>query len=459
VPENEVSNALGFTKTTYISPAQSNVNHFNDLLRDDTPGGFLDNALKDAQLRTPISLNPDAPDPRLEKLQKQLYAHADSNDLFTIGLTWDDPKECERIVTALRNRYIEEAGDIRQASSLATATFLNSQIKDYADRMRVAENALIEYKKAHSGLLPEAQAAEIDQLSQLRTERDMLQVTSRDAELNIQAIQQRLAVIPKTTVLQQTVAADPSVIGKYGVTIQGLNQKRAALLSHGYLPDSTPVTDIDRKIAQFRPLADAEQREIAKHNENNVIEKTTQDNPEYLDLTQKLTQARIEQQTNASRLQNLDRQIGEYEARMKALPVAARELSDKTRDYTIVKQQYEELLQRREQANLKAKLDRVAATATLTPYGVVHAKTTAGAKKTLLLAIAAMVTGLAVGVGMIVLGEWMDPSLRYDGDAERYLGVPVLASLPRVGVPGGARPVATALPPAGGGPVLGIAAD
>jgi len=41
-----------------------------------------------------------------------------------------------------------------------------------------------------------------------------------------------------------------------------------------------------------------------------------------------------------------------------------------------------------------------------------------------------LLLGCLVGVILVVLSEWSDHSLRYEGDAERLLGVPVLAALP-----------------------------
>ena len=186
--DKEISDVLGFDKQIISSPAQTNVDRFNDLLKDDTPGGFMDRALTAAKLRVPINVDPRYRDKRLELLRKKMTVAVDSSEVFRIQLTWDDAGECERIVQAFQDSYIEEAGTVRQATALATTRFLDSQIQAYLKRMRVAEQALIEYKEKFSGNLPEAQTSEIARLAELKKERDGLLISSRDNELRKQTV-------------------------------------------------------------------------------------------------------------------------------------------------------------------------------------------------------------------------------------------------------------------------------
>ena len=44
--------------------------------------------------------------------------------------------------------------------------------------------------------------------------------------------------------------------------------------------------------------------------------------------------------------------------------------------------------------------------------------------------LGSLLLGCLVGIILVVLSEWSDHSLRHEADAERLLGVPVLAALP-----------------------------
>ena len=122
-----------------VPPAQQNVDHINDLLNDDLPGGFIDTALKQANLDRPINLDPAVHDARFALLRKNMSVAAQSSTAFAIGLTWDRPGECQRIIESLRQQYIQEVGLERKAQSVATSKFIDSQLDSYKARMRTAE--------------------------------------------------------------------------------------------------------------------------------------------------------------------------------------------------------------------------------------------------------------------------------------------------------------------------------
>lgn len=437
VTEQEVATVLGLTKTNWATPAQQNVGRFNDLLRDDEPGGFLDSVLKNARLQDPISVDPRVRDQRFNDLRRKLSVQVDSADVFTLSLVWHDAGECERILRALQSGYIEESGSSRQAQSIATANFLDTQIQSYKHRMRVAEKALINYKRNNFGQLPEAQTAEIEQLGLLKSERDYLNISSQDALLQRKALETRLAQIKPTTILEETVRNNPKAESPNMVGLRGMELRRLSLIAEGWRPDSTRVKQLDGQIRALKNrLAheqNAERVAAAKTNgKTNVVQTTTQSNPEYTNLMEQLTQTKIAQSTDAARLKLLNQHIGEYEKRVQKLPAAARELTDKTRDYSIMKEQYEDLLKRREQAQIKANLDKVAATSTLHPIGVVYASPTSSAKKNTLLLAGTLVFSMMVGAGLVIVAELTDPSLRYTTDVERLLGARAIASLPSI---------------------------
>ena len=79
---------------------------------------------------------------------------------------------------------------------------------------------------------------------------------------------------------------------------------------------------------------------------------------------------------------------------------------------------------------MKANLDRLDASSSLSPIGVTYAMPTTGRTKLIAMLLGSLFLGALVGAILIVLSEWADHSLRHEADAERLLGVPVLASVP-----------------------------
>lgn len=426
VTRDEVAASLGLLPTPqniYISQAQQNANQFMDLMKDDRTGGFVDQALKQAELVVPINVDPKAGDKRLALLRKRLYAMGVSEEMFVIGLAWDNPGECERIVRSLQKQYVEAVGEAKRARSLATEKFLTAEIEKYEQRMRRAEQALIEYKQENMGQLPEAEGAIIEQLEALRSQLDDLQVVSRDGDLKRQALLKRIGQINPTSILEQTVGDDPVIH-----QLKELETERALLLVD-YKPGSDEIQTIDARIAAVRKIL-LDRGKGKSGDGKNVIETKIQDNPEYRDLMQQLTEAEIAQKTQNSQMELLRQKIGEYMTRISKMPAAQRHLTDRTRDYSILKEQYEDMLKQREQAQIKGNLDRVSARANLSQIGNVYAEATTGGKKLILLCGGGGMLALLLSLGLVFLREWMDPSLRYEYDAERQLGLPVLATIP-----------------------------
>ena len=79
---------------------------------------------------------------------------------------------------------------------------------------------------------------------------------------------------------------------------------------------------------------------------------------------------------------------------------------------------------------IKKDLGEVTAASQFNTMNLVAAESTANLKKKILTIAAALALGLFLGLVLVVIREWMDPSIRYEADVERLLGVPVLVSLP-----------------------------
>ena len=422
-----------------VTPARQNVDRFRDLIDDDLRGGFLDAALRKAKLTPPLQVDPKAGDARFAALRERLDAEPVSDTTFAIRLAWNKPDECERIVNALRDQYLVEVGLNRQARSVATAKFLDRATAGYEQRMREAERALVKFRTA--GDLPGAQGAMVSRLGVLRAQLDSLTLASQDNALRRSALEQRIAEIRPAGARPEAVT-DSRTLVRTGE----LRARRDALLADGWLPSSERVRAVDRQIRDLRgagggPAAGETQTEYGM-------------------LVQMLAETRIAERTQKAQLGLVKKQVAEYETRLRRMPGAERERDDKARNYRILKAQYEDLLQRREQARMKADLDRVSARSTLSRIGAVHAEPSLARNERMAFLLGGVLLGLTAGGLLVVIRERADPSLRYESDARRALQVPVLGSVPETAdlsfLPAPARSPQPA-PAAGAGSANGIA--
>lgn len=407
------------------TPAMVNVNRLSDLLKDNVTGGFIDSALRRADLNRPIDVDPRARDPRLALLNKNLSISASSDTMFDIALTWDDPRECERIVAAIRQQYIAELGQERSAQSTVSADLLDSQIADYRARMQRAETGLIEFKQQNAAHLPEEQTARITQLGVLEARRDSLLITQKDAALQVDGLDQHLRNV-SPYVVDQTVGQSPMT-----AQLLQLKAQRDTLLAK-YKPNHPAVLALDDQIKNL-------EQDLGQKSKTHAPEAMTivsidrRDSASYSTLQQELTEARINLTTQQSQLAAVNSLIDQYQADARSMPTEQRRMADLTQDYTILTDRYQELLKKRQDVEMQGDIDRVSASATLTPIGAIYAAPSMTHSKAAAIVAGGVVLGLVVATLALILNEWGDRSLRYPADAQRLIGVPVLASVPETG--------------------------
>ncbi len=421
----EVTKTLGYKADNgWSTPAQVEAQAFQDLMRDTMPGGFVDRAIKAARLKTPINTDPRAKDTRFEEFLQGVSVGPLSANVIQVNLVWPDSEECEALVDALQREYIHQAELDNSAASQGTLAFLDSQVEVFRKKMQDAEKALVAFKQTHSGLLPDALTGQIDAVTNLRMQRDELAIKAQDAELRLGALRTRLKQIKPVSILEQRVANDPAV-----AELRELHAQRAERIRRDWKPSSTVVQDIDRKIRTLE--TEIRRRDSSDPTKSrNVLESTVVDNPEYRDIEQRIVESEIERKTQTAQMAAIDSRLGEYEALIAKLPADERTLTERVRDYKLLQGQFEDLIERRQQATIKRDLGQVTARSQINPLNIVSAESTATAKKKAMSIATALAVGLVLALALVVLREWMDPSMRYEMDAMRALEMPVLASLP-----------------------------
>ncbi len=414
---------IGQDNFSWSTPAQQNSDRFMELIKQDQPGGFLDIALKNAQLVTPINVNPQADDPRYAMLEKNLYASPDSTNQFSIGLTWDNPAETSAIVQALLKQYIAEVGADRALTSTESVHFLDSEIASVKAKLNNEESALANFKKGYGGQLSDAESGYNNQLASLTAELDEKQITMGENGRKKAVLEQELAQMKPMSILEQNVS-DQSPLER---EVADLLARRDAVLATGKTPLHPDVVSLDTRIEQLK----AQQHNDANAPENQHNTQTKlQENPQFQALKEQIADATIAQEADEQEMQNLQQQVTKYKILVNQIPAAQRQLADKLRDYQLLQARYTAFMQKRSDLEMAANLDSLTASKSIIPIGVTYALPTTGRTKLIAMLFGSLFLGFLVGVVLVVLSEWADHSLRHEADAERLLGVPVLATLP-----------------------------
>jgi uncharacterized protein involved in exopolysaccharide biosynthesis len=145
-------------------------------------------------------------------------------------------------------------------------------------------------------------------------------------------------------------------------------------------------------------------------------------------------------------VQNLERQIANkqaeegrlrgvmasYQARVEAAPARESELIELTSDYTTLQQVYTTLLTKREDSKVAVNLERRQAGEQFRILDAARVPERPFSPNRMRLYLMGAMAGLAIGLGLAGLLEYLDTTLRTDDDVVTAVGLPVLAMIPLI---------------------------
>jgi uncharacterized protein involved in exopolysaccharide biosynthesis len=249
-------------------------------------------------------------------MSKIKIAGTDRDDIYTISYTATDPKLAKDVVQSLLTIFVEGSFGGKKQESDKAVQFIDDQIRSYEEKLATAENKLKEFKIKHLGLLPNGTdfsskvASANDALSQARLE-------LAEAEQSANAIRRRMATGGGAVTSSGTVV-DPELEARLAAA-----QKNLDTLRLQYTEQHPDIIGTKRLVEQLQ----AQKREAAKKPRADT---TAAASPMMQQLTVK--------------------------GQSVTAPEVEAQLVQLNRDYEVNRENYQKLVQRREQAKLSGDL-------------------------------------------------------------------------------------------------------
>jgi uncharacterized protein involved in exopolysaccharide biosynthesis len=133
--------------------------------------------------------------------------------------------------------------------------------------------------------------------------------------------------------------------------------------------------------------------------------------------------------------EDIQKQIKLYQARVQSTPAVEQEYKELTRDYQTALDFYNDLLKKRDQSAMANDLERSQQGEKFRVLDPANLPNEPSFPKMPLLAGGGFAGGLGLGLALTLLFEMQDTSLRSERDVELALRLPVLVSIPPVGLP------------------------
>ena len=349
------------------------------------------------------------------------------DNLYLLSYRDTEPAKAQRVVQALVSIFVESSlGDKRQDSDSARK-FIEEQIRNYEKKLQDAESRLKDFKLRNMELQVGEGRSGVDQLSVLSYELNSSRLALKEAENSRDAMRRQI-VGEEPVLLPEAPGADsgvslPEIDGRIDAQKRNLDN-----LLQRYTDQHPDVVGARRLI---KDLEDQKRKELVDRKNFAAANpgSSVSNNPVYQQLKVSLAE------TEAS-VASLRARVAEYEARynrtnnlLKTQPQLEAEYTQLNRDYDIHKKNYEQLVTRRESAELSGDLEAAGSVADFRLIDPPRASSTPVAPNRLLLLPAGLLIALAAGLFAAFAASQIRPVF-FDGKTLRdETGLPLLGTV------------------------------
>ncbi len=369
-----------------------------------------------------------------------------SNPAFRIAFKGRDPRTTQAVTSELASKYVNAQAEGAQGEAEQTRKFFENQANEAKKELDEIENHRLDYMIANVNRLPSSTQSLIGQLTGLREQqktlmteigrmRDMRTLLSRQL-----GDYQEQSARDNTEVAEEL--ADPKKTQAYGMLLSQKATVEAELQEmRTTLTDANP--DLKRKQAQLDSIK--REMEQMETDASAKVERYRSTREGRADVGAKRIGYEIEKLEREIARQTAvmaqgDAQINELQSRINSVPDAEVALESMNRDYQTKKGLYDQLLEKKRDADLAATVQTNAQGETIQVVDLANLPQIPVAPKRLTLIGLGLFLGLGVGVMFALLVEVPRLlTIQTVDDASHYSGLPVLASVPDLLTPQEAR--------------------
>ncbi len=374
-----------------------------------------------------------APEEIIELMRKKIDVSVNQRtrngiNSFTISFQNPDPRLAMQVANGLASLYIEENLKLRERQARETSNFLDRELAKLEKKLREKEQLLSAFKKKYMGELPDQQDANLRMLDRLeiqyQTSSSAL-AAAKDRQIQLQQQLNQLASTSTVMVEGQVMAVEPDVN-----RLETMKEQLSVLRTR-YTEAHPDVISLEAKIRKLEKKLAARKTAgtggaVSQPSSNRV------NSPAYIEISNQLDSVKREISQLQRELKRLRTEIDTVNAKVENAPMRESELVALTRDYGNLHQNYQNLLDRKIEAQLAENLEmqqQGEQFKVLDPAQLPVKPFKPDRRKILL---AGMVLGLGLGVGLALLLDFLGKSYRYVPDVEEDLGLPVLVTIPRI---------------------------
>lgn len=412
--------------------------------------------LEEVARKTDLILNARDPDQLsgvVESLRHKIsISNGRNGNLYTISYKDDDRPQAKAVVQSLLNIFMERSLNSNQSDNKNAQSFIKSQLDQYKSKLDDAEQALANFKKAHVGEMPSQGQDYFDRLQSAMQKVQDTQTQLKVAEQRRDALQQAaqgeqpsFAFTPPAPV-RSSSSGEQSSSGSEAPSplqnkIKALQDQLDTMLLQ-YTDQYPGVVDLKKRIAMLKKQEKSEPHRRrsrpapSNNNSANTADNAAIDQPElnpvYQDTLMSLNAAKADVAALKGQLQQQQQDVAQLRSKVNVIPEVEAKLNRLTRNYSVMRDRYNKLLQRYEEAQLASSANtqdnQVKFSIINPPF--VSPKPVAPNRSRLLVVVLLFAT--AVGGGFAFFLHQVRPVFLDAEHLRQVTGLPVLGTVSRV---------------------------
>lgn len=350
---------------------------------------------------------------------------AGRENLYTIAYTDKNPQQAKRVVQSLLTLFVEGSlGDKRKDSDSARR-FIDEQLKGYREKLVAAENVITEFKRRHLGLMPGEGLGYFARLVEAKAALSQAVLGLKEAENSRDSIKKQLASDSEIRSLlsDKNVGEGVNHEAEIDARIRALEQKLDGLRL-SYTEQHPDIVAIVPIIARLREQKEAEAKLMGP-----LPSAVQAKGPVYQQLTVSLTTAEANVAAMNTRVAEYSKRYAALQADANAVPLVEAEYTQLTRDYEVNKTRYDELLKRRESAQISGDMEASDAAMAFRVIDPPQVPSVPKAPNRQLLMTMVLLAALGGGLGIAYLINQVRPTINDERRLREVSGLPVLGTV------------------------------
>ena len=339
---------------------------------------------------------------------------------FTVSYEGENPQAVLRVTDILTSLFLEQNLQVRQQRVSETTEFLEAEAERVREELVAAERVLSEFKQDHITELPEL--FQVNKQSLEALERSM-----ETSKMQLRSLREREGFLATQLASISPAMEDPTAQSRRDEKLKNL-RLQLAYLQERYTDAYPDIASLKAQIKEIESDVGGLGSSALGGGGNSPFP----DNPAYITLNSQLVSTRVEINSVMNEIASLEERSQMYRQRLEGTPRVEENYTMLVNQRNALQAKYNDLNSKHQEARVAQELEKGQKGERFTVLEPARLPDRASKPNRRAIMMIGVMLALSAGVGVAVVQELTDQSIRSVEQLSQLTRTPVLASIPLV---------------------------